>query len=1834
MSAAPSIAVVGMACRYPDAGSPQELWQTVLGRRRAFRRLPERRLSDDYRGPRDDADRTYVSHAGLIQGWEFDRHRFSVPGHLHRAVDHTHWIALETAADALADAGFADAQGLDRERVGVILGNSLAGEFTRAAQLRMRWPFLERAATTALREAGVANDRAARAVANFRDLVRRPFPEPGDESLAGGLSNTIAGRICNHFDFHGTGYTVDGACASSLLAIMTACRALATGELDFALAGGVDLSLDPFELVGFARTGALAEGSEMRIFDSAPTGFLPGEGCGVVALMRTDEAERAGVRSYASLVGWGMSSDGAGGLTRPEQSGQVRALHRAYAMAQLGPAAVELVEAHGTGTAVGDRVELAALREMRGADAGQAALGSIKANIGHTKAAAGVAGLMKAALAVHHRVLPPTTGCRTPHELLRLPDSGLRVLADPEPWTTSVPVAAVSSMGFGGINAHVVLRGRPGPPSRKVPAPVRAWSRPLPTADIVLLGADGVGELAARLGQLAERASELSFAELHDLAATEHQTPHGTGMARCGLVADSPAGLACVARAAHQRTQHWDGSVLVDRHAGFVLSAVGHSRVGLLLPGQAAPVRAQLDDWAQELMVPALPDGVRVRDGDTDTAVAQPAIVRQSLAGLAWLTAMGTQPVGAVGHSLGELTALVWAKVLSPAQGLRLAADRGRIMAEFGRHDTTMASLSCGLEPACRLLRGTRVTVAGANTPHQTTVAGSTAEVQLVVEKAVEAGVQARVLPVSHGFHSPAMRPAIEPWHALLREQRFGSVCTPVFSTVTGKVLEPSTDVADLLVRQLTAPVRFIEALTALAGHCDLLIETGPGRILADLAEACALNVPAISMDGEPDSHALATAALATVQAGALKPWFGDRAHRTFHVETPITVLANPCETSLSTPAKVSNETVSNTNERGPLAVLRDYLSRTLELPRTRIQPGSSLLNDLHLSSLQVVQTVAAVSDLLDQPSPPALLPGADTTVASIAAMLAQQPNGAGAVPEACGVRPWVRAFEHQWRPHAPTANADHVQWAVHAPRGHWLHDAVQAPVTGGPVRSGLAVWLDKEDPASVVQVLQMLAEHRPGVLLMLHRGHSAAAAMARSAVAEMKPCAVTVVELPEGMTGIDLSLAADKGYLELRVQPNGAVERLTTLPRPLRGGTVPLGEGDVCLVTGGSNGITARCASALAEHTGCTLVVLGRSPGNAPRVLAGVASLGRRAHYLQCDVTDQRQVRSALATARRIGSLRGLLHGAGVNAPRPMGEVTARTLLETIQPKVRGLHTILADAGDELRLVAAFGSIIGRRGLAGQSEYCIANDWMRRELEQWTPPHCRRRLLEWSVWADLGMAPRMGVLDTLQQQGIAPIQPAVGAQALLAALGDEDAPVTVMLTGRFPASPTLRALGPKFETLRFAESMVAHVGGVEAVLESSLSLGSDPYLAEHRINGTPVLPAVVGLEAMTQAAAVLVGERKSWSFTDVAFRTPVLVDELQARGMRVAALTSDDHEAVEVALRDDTDRYATDRFTATVRTAPAPGARVDVPSPPAQQNVHPFYDSLFFHAGRFRRVVSYDVLSAFRVQAWIRAAPSDPWFAQLHPQRLRLGDLGAHDAAMHALLACIPHRSALPVGVDRLTVWRTPQGCLRVLAEERTHTADRYVFDVDVVDAHGDPIARWEGLHLRAGAPHPWQQPLPVPLIGPLLSRRLIEYRLADDVELTTVTDDDASLVRLSRIASQRQVAIVWSSDSATPYVEPDARLISIITDRARESAAISTLRVRCAQQALASLGTIKDSAMCITDLDDDVVVLRANQVDVMTVKLRTTTAEDPLVVALALERGEPCARTTSRIE
>jgi enediyne polyketide synthase len=1591
----PAIAVVGLGCRYPDARGPGELWENVLSQRRAFRRIPAERLrlEDYFSESGSSPDTIYSSRAAVIEGYEFDRLRFRIGERSFRSADLAHWLALDVASQALEDAGFPDGKGLAGDATGVLLGNTLTGEFSRARLLRLRWPYVRRQVGAALAAEGWSGERREAFLGRLEESYKQPFPATDEETLAGGLSNTIAGRICNHFDFHGGGYTVDGACSSSLLAVANACTAISAGDLDVALAGGVDLSLDPFELVGFARTGALARG-EMRVYDRRSDGFIPGEGCGFLVLMRHRDAVDQGRRVYAVVRGWGLSSDGAGGLTRPEAGGQILALRRAYRRAGFGIESIGLVEGHGTGTAVGDAAELAALNRFRRQSGARvrATIGSIKANIGHTKAAAGAAGTIKAAMALHHRLLPPTTGCQEPHPELVAEDTTLRVSNRPRRWPKELPPrASVSSMGFGGINCHLVLEGGGEARRRSFTAVERRLSATPQDAEVVLLAAADEAALEDLLQGLARRAGKLALAELADLAAgLARKLPARPGI-RAAVVAATPHEL-------EERLETLRGWLVsgigvrrLDVAAGvFAGRAVRAPRIGFLFPGQGSPARLGGGRWRRRFAeageVYRQADPPPSGDG-VETAVAQPAITTAALAALAVLDRIGIEAVAAVGHSLGELVALHWAGAFDRGAVLRLAGERGLAMSELGDSGGAMASLGADASRTEELLAALApetVAVTGYNSPSQTVISGTAAAVDAAVAAARQQGLMAQRLPVSHAFHSPQVAAAVPRLDAALSGERIAAPGAAVYSTITGARLEADEDLRRLLCRQITSPVRFTEALAAAAAEVDLLLEVGPGEVLSRLARQ-QTEVPAVALDAGGDSlRGLLSAVGAAFALGTrldAEALFADRFTRPFDFEREPSFFVNPCELApvdgALPPRAVAAETPGDRDSRAvapppeaasPLAMIRELIARRAELPLAAITDDSRLLSDLHMSSIAVGELVTTAARGLDLPPPFAPTEYADATVAEVARALEEmRAAGGGASPAAtlpAGIDAWVRAFtvEHVERPLPRSRPAETSRpWRVFAAPGTPLREPLERAFAEAGGAGGVVLCLPSweaalDGPGDGLDVLLEAAGAALGErssFLLVQPG-AGAAAFVRTLHLEAPEMPVAVIDLPAQVEDPDAwcrravaEALAVRRYAEARYDARG--RRFQPVLRPLetRGpegsGDEPaaavLAPDDVLLVTGGGKGIGAECALALARRTGARLALLGRSaPESDDELRANLerfAGHGVRFAYRAADVTDGEEVAAAVrGLESELGQVRAVLHAAGANVPKLIGALERADVERTLAPKVGGLRRVLAAVGRErLKLLVGFGSIIGRAGLRGEADYALANDRLRQAIEGFAAetPGCRCLCIEWSVWSGTGMGARLGSLETLVHQGITPIAPEQGVAMLEElVLGSTAGPVSVVVTGRFGEPPTLEVERPELPLRRFLEKPRVVFPGIELVVDCELSKDSDPYLAEHLFEGSQLFPAVMGLEAMAQAVAALTGTETPPVFADVRFERPINVAPEGSTTLRVAALARRSGE-IEVALRSDHTGFQIDHFRA--RCLPAPDAAAAAPA-------------------------------------------------------------------------------------------------------------------------------------------------------------------------------------------------------------------------------------------------------------------------------------------------------------
>ncbi len=1807
MTPAPAIAIVGMACRYPDARDPGELWECVLAQRSAFRRIPavRLRLEDYWSDDRGTPDAIYSAEAAVIEGWEFDRQRFRVAGTTYRAADLSHWLALDVASRALEDAGFADGVGLDRTTTGVIIGNTLTGEFSRAGTLRLRWPYVRRVVESELAAAGMAEAERAALLNRMEAVYKKPFAPVGEETLAGGLSNTIAGRICNHYDWKGGGYTVDGACAASLLSVITACQALEARDLDVALAGGVDLSLDPFELVGFAKAGALAA-EEMRVYDARAQGFWPGEGCGFVVLMREDEARARGLCPYAVIRGWGISSDGGGGITRPEVDGQMLALARAYARAGVGADTIGYFEGHGTGTAIGDATELEVLSRTRRsfAPAPPAALGSIKANIGHTKAAAGIAGLLKATLALHHQVLPPTTGCEQPHAELARPDAALRVLAEAAAWPEAQPLrAAVSAMGFGGINTHVVLEGRG--ERRPAPAAPRRVTGPRQDAELFLFAASDRAGLTRQVERVRAHAANLSRAELADVAAALAGAL-STGRARAAVLAAKPAELErSLATLAAWLAE--DVLERIDTESGVFLGGEGRPRIAFLFSGQGSPVPRSGGALARRFEgARAWFDRAGLLDaGDTvATAVAQPAIVACSLAGLAALDTLGIGAQVAVGHSLGEITALHWAGAFDGATLHDIARARGRAMMDTPGPPSGMLGIAAGADDVAGVLEGLPVVIAGLNLPRQTVVSGESEALATVESRARERGWRAVRLPVSHAFHSPLMAPAAVPLGERLRRAAFAPLTRTVCSTVTGGVLPAGEDVAGLLERQLTSPVRFLDAFRAL-GEVNLAIEVGPGGVIAGLAREL-LAGPVVTIDaGGASLRGLLTAAGAAYALGAdvrTAALFGDRFARPFDLDRPLRFLENPCEqaplpqhatgTPAAPPRGAATPEPAHASQPSRNGAAVDVLERVrravaerTELPLDTVLPAHRLLDDLHLNSISVGQMVAGVARDLGLAPSASPTEYADATVAEVARALEERLRTGGSEPAPAegvpaGIESWIRVFTvaRAARPRPslpkPSADAGPGEWTILAAPDDPLRAALAERLRAIPGR-GVAVCLPAAPGADAARLLLDGARHAlattPRARFVVIQQDGGGGGFARSFHLESPHGTTCVIEVPladpRAADWVAGEAAAADGYHEARFAADGTrSEPVLVALAPAADGAPPLGPGDVVLVTGGGKGIAAECALALARECGCRLALLGRSDpatdAELARNLERVRAAGVTHCYRAADVTDADAVRAAVREAEAaLGPVTAVIHGAGVNTPELVRSLEHEALARTVAVKVGGARNVLAALDEQrLRLFVAFGSIIARSGLRGEADYALANEWLTRLTEELAlrAPGCRAISIEWSVWSGVGMGERLGRVEALASQGVTPIGPDQGL-AIFRHLIGVPLPVTaVVVSGRIGTLPTLRVEPAELPLLRFLERPRVHYPGIELVADAELTPGTDPYLDDHVFGGVRLFPAVMGLEAMAQAAVALTGATRPPVFENVRFERPVAISEAGTT-LRIAALVRAPG-VVDVALRSAETGFEVDHFRATCRTgteAWAPESAVagadrvaaDVPLLPLDP-ARDLYGGILFHRGRFCRVGGYRALRATSCVAEIVPAGDTEWFGRYLPSTLVLGDPAARDGAIHAVQACIPHATILPVAVAR--VWLDPEpgmGARTVDARETAREGQELLYDLEVRDSAGQLRERWDGLRLRIVGEAPHAGPWPAPLLATYVERRVAELLSRGPTAVSVIDSNGASRNERSDAAIRSALgrpAIVRRRPDGRPEVEGGAAAVS----------------------------------------------------------------------------------------
>jgi len=939
------VAIVGIACIYPGAKNIEEYWRNIVLGKDLVTEVPDERWNKDvYYDPVSAAsDMSHSKWGGFIPAIDFNPLEFGIPPQSISAIDPTQLLTLMVAKQAMEHAGYRDG-GFNAENVSVIIGAEGGHE--------------------------LANNYSFRCLSKqiFGTMpaeLDHALPNMTEDSFPGILANVISGRISNRLNLGGRNFTVDAACASSLAAVDLACQELFLEKSDMVLAGGADLHNGINDYLMFSSTHALSRKGRCASFDTAADGIALGEGIAMVVLKREEDAVRDGDTIYAVIQGIGGSSDGKSlGLTAPRKSGQAKALTRAYAQAGISAAALGLVEAHGTGTVVGDKIELNALTDLlvrSGAIPHQTHLGSVKTQIGHTKCAAGLAGLIKATLSAYYGVKPPTINLKNPNSYYNAALSPFAFHTEASLWMENKRYSGVSAFGFGGTNFHAVLENAAENPAQF--SILQSWP-----SELFVFRGNSYEEATAMLLVVKTMMDDNDSIALKDIAfslASASKKP-----IQLSIVADKAEDLAMKIDLVLSGVESKDTffTKRLEGKVAFMFPGQGSQRVNMardlfvifpmmrkLLKGkpkyqQALFPDAVFDDHAAHLQEEEI----------KDTRMAQPLLGIVDLAIANFLRELGIIPDMVAGHSYGELPALCFAGAFDEAELVCLSEQRAHsiLHAVDGEDKGTMVAVNASEDDLVLLLKDNKeVTIVNYNSPVQLVLAGTSPAIEQMCVVLKAAKISHKKLAVACAFHSPLISKSRENYKEALKHYQFNDLNIPVWSNTTAFTYPSSAKaIKERLAEQLVKPVKFAEQLQNMydAG-ARIFIEAGPGKVLSALTKA-SLGHDEVILHTEDKgknklTHLLGTLAayMATGAELKLEKLFEGRNVRLLNLQEPLQYKKNPAvwlingqhalpftgnlpayaALPITKPLKMKNNLITESPDRqinGVETMLREYL--------------------------------------------------------------------------------------------------------------------------------------------------------------------------------------------------------------------------------------------------------------------------------------------------------------------------------------------------------------------------------------------------------------------------------------------------------------------------------------------------------------------------------------------------------------------------------------------------------------------------------------------------------------------------------------------------------------------------------------------------------------------------------------------------------------------------------------------------------------------------------------------------------------------------------------------
>ena len=1348
----PDIAIIGMSGRFPGAKGVDELWRNIAAGREGITFFTAEELIAAGVDPATVANPNYIRAKGILGDVDqFDASFFGLNPRETELMDPQHRVFLECAWEALENAGW------DADRFPGLVG-VYAGLSMNTYMIMNLLSHMELVASVDTLQASLGNDK-----------------------------DPMTARVSYKLNLKGPSVTIQSASSTSLVAVHQACQSLLQHDCDMALAGGVSIHLPEMSGYLFQEGGTTARDGHCRAFDASATGFVSGHGAGVVVLKRLDDALADGDTVYAVIKGSACNNDGSLKVSfmAPSVEGQVEVYRQAYENAGVDPRSISYIECHGTGTALGDPIEIAALSRVfsEGGDGRRnyCAIGSLKTNIGHLDTAAGVCGLIKAALSLYHGAIPPSLHFEAPNPRIDFASSPFFVNTELRPWPAGPRRAGVTSLGMGGTNAHVVLEEAP--PAARISSTPASGSRP---QQLVLLSAKSANALERSTARLADHLRHSPGLDLPDVAFTLTHGRKAFQHRRALLASDLDDAAVALETLDPERlltTAPEPG----DRPVAFLFPGQGaqYPGMGHGLYESEPTFRADVDLCCR-LLQPHLGLDLRqvlFEEAETASERLQGTHLAQSaLFVISWATARlwmswGVRPEAMLGHSIGEYVAACIAGVFSLEDALAVVAVRGRLMSQM----PPGAMLGVPLPEAEVLpLLGEELSLAAVNRPAVSVVSGPVEAIDELAERLAERGFTCRRLHTSHAFHSRMMDPVLQPFIEQIKRVRLEPPRLPFLSNVTGTWIraEEATDPA-YWARQLRQAVRFADGVAhLLAEPHRILVEVGPGNTLSTLARQQPAAAPSHAMiaslrhpkQSDADPVFLLNALARFWLAGGEVDWTGYWSHGAGERRRRVALPSYPFErrrywvdplpkTAAARPAgrrndpsewfyapvwKQSRRPVSAAPPAAPAEAPESWL---LFLDRQGL--GEALARRLEATGRSVVRVFeASCGEAFSQrPAGFTVAPGRRADYDALFDSLGRTPAH----------------VLHLWNVTAGPADGD-VEAALD--RGYYSlvflaqalgRQSVIDPTAITVVSNGLCEVTGDEplDPlkATLTGPVTVIPREYPNLTC-----RSIDVALGEAASLERTAGQI----LDEIGRAPELPTVAFRGTLRwVREYEQTALPELAdnTPPR--------LRPGGVCLITGGMGGIGLELAESLARASQARLVLVGRSPfpererwadwlaahhegdptrGKIERLLA-IEELGGEVLALSADVADPDAMREVRAVAeRRFGAVHAVIHAAGVPGGGLLQVKNREAAERILAPKVRGalvLADLFADlpADTELDLFVLTSSVTVLLPQVGQADYVAANAFLDAFAVQRSQGGHTATSINWDAWRETGMA-------------------------------------------------------------------------------------------------------------------------------------------------------------------------------------------------------------------------------------------------------------------------------------------------------------------------------------------------------------------------------------------------------------------------------------------------------------------------------------------------------------